>query len=68
MNGIGLILLNILEYLLLKHGGDVNAVDNARQTALHWAAVRGSVTVADILLQNGARVEASDLNGYRVIV
>lgn len=53
--------------LLLKHGGDVNAGDNTLQTALHWSAVRGSVPVADLLLQNGARLEATDVNGYRVI-
>jgi len=51
----------------VKHGSDVNAVDNSQQTALHWAAVRGAIAVADVLLQNGARVEAADLNGYRVI-
>lgn len=37
-----------------------------QQTALHWAAVRGSIAAADVLLDNGARVEAADLNGYRV--
>lgn len=52
----------------LKHGGDVNASDNMEQTALHWAAVRGSIAAADVLLQNGAQVEASDINGYRVTV
>lgn len=52
--------------MLLKHGGNVNAADNLQQTALHWAAVRGSIAVADVLLQNGARVEATDVNGYRV--
>lgn len=51
----------------MKHGGDVHATDNAKQTALHWAAVRGSIAAADLLLQSGARVEAADLNGYRVI-
>ncbi|KAH9625762.1 hypothetical protein KSS87_017599 [Heliosperma pusillum] len=49
------------------HGGDVNAEDNGMQTALHWAAVRGSTAVADLLLQNGARVEAADVNGYRAV-
>lgn len=51
-----------------KRGGEVNATDNTGQTALHWAAVRGSIAAADVLLQNGARVEAADINGYRVIV
>ena len=44
----------------------MNAIDNNKQTALHWAAVRGSTAVADVLLQNGARVEATDVSGYRV--
>jgi ankyrin repeat protein len=57
-----------LLFLLVKHGGDVNATDNMQQTALHWVAVRGAIAVADVLLQNGARVEAVDVNGYRVIV
>lgn len=44
----------------------MNATDLSQQTALHWAAVRGSIGVADLLLQNGGRVEAADANGYRV--
>lgn len=54
--------------MLLKHGGDVNATENIQQTALHWAAVQGAIAAADVLLQNGARVEAADVNGYRVHV
>jgi ankyrin repeat protein len=61
-----LLFLGNLICLFLKHGGDVNQNDNVRQTALHWAAVRGSIAVADVLLQNGGRVEAADANGYRV--
>lgn len=34
---------------------------------MHWAAVRGSIAAADVLLQNGARVEAVDVNGYRAV-
>lgn len=45
----------------------MNAKDHTGQTALHWSAVRGSIAAADVLLQNGARVEAADVNGYRVI-
>lgn len=50
----------------LQHGGDVNAADNTGQTALHWSAVRGSIQVAEILLQEGARVHAADMYGYQV--
>ena len=45
----------------------MNATDHAQQTALHWAAVRGSTSVADVLVEHGARVEAADVNGYRVM-
>lgn len=45
----------------------MNAADNSQQTAFHWAAVRGSVAAADVLVQNGARIEAADVNGYRVM-
>ena len=65
---IGSILLqDRIIWIILKRGGDVNASDNSGQTALHWAAVRGSIAAADVLLQNGARVEAVDVNGYRVM-
>lgn len=63
MYGCGL----IWTVLGLKHGADVNAKDNMQQTALHWAAVRGSIAAADVLVDNGARVEAADVNGYRVL-
>lgn len=49
-----------------QHGGDVQAADNTGQTALHWSAVRGHVAVAELLLKEGARVDAADLYGYQV--
>ncbi|GJZ78404.1 zinc finger, DHHC-type, palmitoyltransferase, ankyrin repeat-containing domain protein [Tanacetum coccineum] len=36
------------------------------QTALHWSAVRGAIQVADLLLEEGARVNAADIYGYQV--
>lgn len=44
----------------------MNAVDLTGQTALHWSAVRGAVQVADLLLEEGARVNAADVYGYQV--
>ena len=51
---------------LLQHGGDVHATDHTGQTALHWSAVRGATQVAELLLQEGARVDATDMYGYQV--
>ena len=44
----------------------MNAADNTGQTALHWSAVRGHIPVAELLLKEGARVDAADLYGYQV--
>ena len=44
----------------------MNATDHTGQTALHWSAVRGAIQVAELLLQEGARVNAADMNGYQV--
>lgn len=49
-----------------QHGGDVNAADHTGQTALHWSAVRGAIQVAELLLQEGARINSVDMYGYQV--
>ncbi|MDX1395254.1 MAG: ankyrin repeat domain-containing protein [Gemmatimonadota bacterium] len=43
---------------LLRSGADVNAAQGDGMTALHWAARRGDVELADMLLFAGANVEA----------
>lgn len=40
--------------------------DGLQQTALHWAAVRGSVAAAQVLLDAHARTDALDQSGYTV--
>lgn len=44
----------------------MNAADHTGQTALHWSAVRGAVQVAELLLQEGSRVNVADMYGYQV--
>lgn len=51
-----------------QHGADVNATDHTGQAALHWSAVRGAIQVAELLLQEGARVNAADMYGYQVCI
>ena len=49
---------------LLNHGSDPNAVTlRGACTALHWAASRGAVSTAKILLDAGADVNARDDKG-----
>jgi uncharacterized protein len=43
---------------------DVNGRDKAGRTALHIAAMRGHVDVAEVLLAKGAQVEARDADGW----
>jgi ankyrin repeat protein len=43
---------------LLARGADVDAAEGDGMTALHWAAERGHVAVADVLLSAAAAVEA----------
>ena len=45
---------------MLLQGADVNAKGNNDWTPLHWAAWNGHLTVADILIQKGAAINAAD--------
>lgn len=44
--------------LLLEHGADPNVTNHRGNTALHLAVHAGSVSVAGILLQHNARIDA----------
>jgi len=48
---------------LLKQGTDVNAAQGDGMTALHWAAQRGDLAEAKMLVYAGARLEATTRNG-----
>jgi len=51
--------------LLLRHGADLDAVDNAGNTPLHWAASKGVKEVVRVFLREGADPSALDTNGLR---
>lgn len=43
---------------LLQQGADVNAAQGDGMTALHWAAMNGSVQIAELAIASGANLEA----------
>ena len=45
----------------------MDAKDNNGETALHWAALRGNVDVAKILIENGVHVNVTDKNNETAI-
>src|SRR5262245_3860406 len=48
---------------LLKQKANVNAAQGDGMTALHWAAFRDDLEIAQLLVQNGANVKAGTRNG-----
>ena len=44
--------LNIVKYLIEKHGADKNIKNNFGWTPLHYAALRGNISVADYLINS----------------
>ncbi|MDL2321570.1 ankyrin repeat domain-containing protein [Desulfosarcina sp. OttesenSCG-928-B08] len=50
---------------LISCGADVNAIDEKQGSALHYAAVRATTPdLADVLLKAGARVNATERQGF----
>jgi len=49
----------LINYLLDK-GADINAVDYDSRSALHWAALRGSHAIIEVLIERGANLLAQN--------
>lgn len=48
---------------LIRHGADVNGVDDQKMTLLHWASDRGHFDLVKLLIERGANVDAQDAYG-----
>ncbi|KAH8980408.1 ankyrin repeat-containing domain protein [Lactarius akahatsu] len=53
-------LTNRMMRLLIRHGADVTAQDDAHSTPLHLASSKGSVETVEMLIQHGADVNAQN--------
>uniref|UniRef100_A0A1Y1NIQ2 Uncharacterized protein n=1 Tax=Photinus pyralis TaxID=7054 RepID=A0A1Y1NIQ2_PHOPY len=52
---------------LLEQGVHVDNPDNSGKTALHWAAIKGHLSVVNILLSYSADPNAADFNGMTIL-
>jgi ankyrin repeat protein len=52
----------VVEFLL-EQGVDIQAADNAKQTALHWALFTPQPEIVELLLRRGARLDAVNTYG-----
>ena len=50
--------------MCVELGNDVNAVNDLQETALHGAAFRGVNIVAEYLVEQGAKLDAREMNGW----
>ena len=50
--------------MCVELGNDVNAVNDLMETALHGAAFRGANIVVDYLVEQGAKLDAREENGW----
>ncbi len=55
----------VVEFLLDPEFGrvDIQAADNAKQTALHWALFKPQPEIIELLLRRGARLDAVNIYG-----
>jgi ankyrin repeat protein len=51
----------------IDNGADVNGADESGQTALHFAADRGSIECIQLLIKHGASVNAADCDGISIL-
>lgn len=53
--------------ILIKYGGDINIRSSDGRTALMWTAFRNNVAMAEYLLDNGARIDTEDNEGWNAL-
>ena len=57
--------IKMVKYFLSKRKKDINAKNNKGQTSLHLACSNGNEDIINLLIQNGANIDALDLKGNK---
>lgn len=55
---------DVIKILLSKDATIINETDNKGNTALHWASMKDKPETIKILVENGADIEAKDVDGW----
>ena len=57
--------IKMVKYFLSKRKKNINAKNNKGQTSLHLACSNGNEDIINLLIQNGANIDALDLKGNK---
>ena len=57
--------IKLVKYFLSKRKKNINAKNNKGQTSLHLACSNGNEDIINLLIQNGANIDALDLKGNK---
>lgn len=55
---------DVIKILLSKDATIINETDNKGNTALHWASMKDKPETIKLLVENGADIEAKDVDGW----
>lgn len=57
----------VIDILLDKDASNINDVDNKGNTPLHWASMKDRADTVSLLIENGADIEAKDIDNWTAL-
>lgn len=57
----------VIDILLDKDASNINDVDNKGNTPLHWASMKDRADTVELLIENGADIEAKDIDNWTAL-
>lgn len=58
---------DVINILLDVDASNINDVDNRGNTPLHWASMKGRADTVSLLIENGADIEAKDIDNWTAL-